>query len=205
MSQKIRNFVKSILYVGLVSSTLLTGCGNEKEREESEKNRQEKLEYLEQRRKERKNILQTIKEQDSEMGYITGEVFYKEKGDSLGHLSGSYTGGLEGKFSGSFLGIHGSIRDESKGSIDGSSGKGVYFFGIITDKNKPIGLTVVDSKDKTAGSIAALVEKSPRIRFPAGNLKSAESWPAHYYLEETCFNEKTQIGTKRADRIEVLY
>ena len=89
--------------------------------------------------------------------------------------------------------------------IDESSLSG-YCLGIKTDSGRTIGLHVIDSEDKkaTALSLDMITEKGSRISFPAGNLKSADSLPAQYYAEETCFEEGVQTGTKMADRIRVL-
>ncbi len=76
-----------------------------------------------------------------------------------------------------------------------------YTLKLKTDDGKTLGVSILDGPRTKKEALDVLVSKGTRIRFPKGNLEKYEFDPIP---EETYFNNQTQFGNKRADRISVL-
>jgi len=76
-----------------------------------------------------------------------------------------------------------------------------YTLKIKTDEGKILGVSIIDGGNVKKESLDALIGEGTRISFPRGRVPG----PWRPYLdEETLFEEDTQVGTKRADRITIL-
>jgi hypothetical protein len=85
-----------------------------------------------------------------------------------------------------------------------------YTLKVRTDDGRTIGVSIINSEPygtATKESLDALIEEGTRISFPRGNMRATNFFmgSAHNYDErETSFQDDTQMGTKRAYRVQVL-
>ncbi|MBT4166109.1 hypothetical protein HOE04_03665 [archaeon] len=70
-----------------------------------------------------------------------------------------------------------------------------YTLKIETSSGKILGVSIIDGGNVAKESLDILVEEGSKIRFPREGSQDRK---------ETYFNENTQMGTKRASRIEIL-
>lgn len=175
---------KKLLIYGLLGLGLIIGCTSNKGEE------QDKIVMNYQKKFQEQAI-----ERNEKAGFITGTVTEEVR-------SSSSTGGLEGSFR--FFGDLLSSPD-GKGKIKGNYlGTIQYALALRTDKGKNLGVSIVDVGNYKSYALDAIIKPGTRIKFPAGNLKNANTWPIQFYKEENWFNNGTSIGSKRADRITIL-
>ena len=75
---------------------------------------------------------------------------------------------------------------------------------LRTQKGKEIGLSIIDSEDKNNESLDILIQKGSIISFPKGNIQRDKTTYGYSKIKkETYFQENTQFGNKRADRIRI--
>jgi len=85
-----------------------------------------------------------------------------------------------------------------------------YTLRLRTDDGKVLGVSVIDSEPcgaVTKESLEILIEEGTRISFPRGNMRIPYFFvdaSRNYDREETPFQDDTQVGTKKADRITIL-
>jgi len=80
-----------------------------------------------------------------------------------------------------------------------------YTLEVKTDSGKLIGLSIINGGGVKKESLEILIHKGTRISFPRGRISApAPSYLREEFRGETTFGINTQVGTKRADRIEIL-
>jgi|TARA_Y100000296_G_C4999682_1_gene169544 hypothetical protein len=85
-----------------------------------------------------------------------------------------------------------------------------YTLKVRTDDGRTIGVSIINSEPygtATKESLDALIDEGTRISFPRGNMRATNFFVGsghNYDKRETSFQDDTQMGTKRAYRVQVL-
>lgn len=79
----------------------------------------------------------------------------------------------------------------------------MYTLKVQTKEGKILGINVVSTEQTPKETLDRILKEGSQISFPRGNLCQAR-FGLWMFPEETYFNQNTQTGSKRADRIKVL-
>jgi len=88
--------------------------------------------------------------------------------------------------------------------LDSTYTNNTYSLRLLTEDGKILGLSVIDGSSVKKEALEKIVTEGSVVSFPVGNYIGWKLFWGQIDRNETYFNENTEIGTKRADRLEII-